>query len=240
LADVATASDSDGGIAIVQLLDQNFGAALVCSRLIEVSGILCEVAEAARQVRPIVGYFGVPGRQLLLDLDGPLEVVNPFRVPPCRHLRVAEVIVVDRLHRESAEAERDYRRAGQVLLDAMAISRRFREEGQRAEQWELYRGDDPAAGPAGRNGEAATAGQKPYSPVESYQAPLRPSDHCTGRNTGTTRLGLAHCHEGLGQLVLAWKVIRRWGIRGLRRILRSERVFSSEWLGYGIVVGTRR
>jgi SAM-dependent methyltransferase len=44
----------------------------------------------------------------------------------------------------------------------------------------------------------------------------------------------------IGQLVLAWKIIRRWGIRGLRRILRSQRVFSSEQLGYGIVVGTRR
>jgi SAM-dependent methyltransferase len=44
----------------------------------------------------------------------------------------------------------------------------------------------------------------------------------------------------VGQLVLAWKIIRRWGIRGLRRILRSERVFSSERLGYGIVVGTKR
>jgi hypothetical protein len=44
----------------------------------------------------------------------------------------------------------------------------------------------------------------------------------------------------MGQLALAWKIIRRWGIRGLRRILRSERVFSSEQLGYGIVVGTRR
>lgn len=44
----------------------------------------------------------------------------------------------------------------------------------------------------------------------------------------------------IGQLLLAWKIIRRWGIRGLRRILRSERVFSSKQLGYGIVVGTRR
>ena len=44
----------------------------------------------------------------------------------------------------------------------------------------------------------------------------------------------------MGQLALAWKVIRRWGFRGLRRILRSERVFSSKQLGYGIVVGTRR
>ena len=45
---------------------------------------------------------------------------------------------------------------------------------------------------------------------------------------------------GMGQLALAWKIIRRWGFRGLRRILRSERVFSSAQLGYGIVVGTRR
>src|SRR6516225_774908 len=44
----------------------------------------------------------------------------------------------------------------------------------------------------------------------------------------------------MGQLALAWKIIRRWGIRGLRRILRSERVLSSKQLGYGIVVGTRR
>ena len=44
----------------------------------------------------------------------------------------------------------------------------------------------------------------------------------------------------MGQLALAWKIIRRWGFRGLRRILRSERVFSSEQLGYGIVVGSRR
>jgi hypothetical protein len=33
---------------------------------------------------------------------------------------------------------------------------------------------------------------------------------------------------------------RRRGGRGLPRILRSERVFSSKQLGYGTVVGTRR
>jgi SAM-dependent methyltransferase len=44
----------------------------------------------------------------------------------------------------------------------------------------------------------------------------------------------------MGQFALAWKVIRRWGFRGLRRIHCSERVFSSEQLGYGIVVGTKR
>lgn len=42
------------------------------------------------------------------------------------------------------------------------------------------------------------------------------------------------------RLALALKVIRRWGIRGLWSVLQSERVFSSERLGYGIVVGTKR
>jgi len=42
-----------------------------------------------------------------------------------------------------------------------------------------------------------------------------------------------------GQLALALKVIRRWGIRGARSVLQSSRVFSSDYLGYGIVVGTR-
>ena len=36
------------------------------------------------------------------------------------------------------------------------------------------------------------------------------------------------------------KSMHRWGVHGLQRILRSERVFSSKQLGYGIVVGTRR
>jgi SAM-dependent methyltransferase len=43
-----------------------------------------------------------------------------------------------------------------------------------------------------------------------------------------------------GQLALFWKILRRWGVHGLRRVLRSERVFASRHLGYGIVVGTRR
>lgn len=41
-------------------------------------------------------------------------------------------------------------------------------------------------------------------------------------------------------MLLAWKIIRRWGFRGLRRIRHSERVFSSEQLDYGTMVGTRR
>jgi ubiquinone/menaquinone biosynthesis C-methylase UbiE len=42
-----------------------------------------------------------------------------------------------------------------------------------------------------------------------------------------------------GQLILALKIVRRWGLRGLWRVLKSERVFASEFLGYGIVVGTK-
>ncbi|NVK42826.1 MAG: class I SAM-dependent methyltransferase [Oceanospirillaceae bacterium] len=43
----------------------------------------------------------------------------------------------------------------------------------------------------------------------------------------------------LGQLQLAFRVIRRWGLSGLWKVLQSERVFSSKFLGYGIVIGTR-
>ena len=42
-----------------------------------------------------------------------------------------------------------------------------------------------------------------------------------------------------GHAVLAWKILRRWGVGGLWTILRSERVFSSKQLGYGILVGTK-
>ncbi len=44
----------------------------------------------------------------------------------------------------------------------------------------------------------------------------------------------------MGQMALAWRIVRLWGIRGLWRIVRSERVFSSKHLGYGIVVGMKR
>lgn len=43
----------------------------------------------------------------------------------------------------------------------------------------------------------------------------------------------------LGQLSLALKVMRRWGLGGARRIWQSQRVFSSNQLGYCLVVGTR-
>lgn len=43
----------------------------------------------------------------------------------------------------------------------------------------------------------------------------------------------------VGQVGLGVGVIRRWGLRGLWRVLRSQQVFSSRFLGYGIVVGTK-
>ncbi len=42
------------------------------------------------------------------------------------------------------------------------------------------------------------------------------------------------------QLSLVLKIIRRWGVRGLWRVLQSQRVFSSDLLGYVLVVGTKR
>lgn len=43
----------------------------------------------------------------------------------------------------------------------------------------------------------------------------------------------------LGQIGLTLKIIRRWGVRGAWTVWRSERVFTSQHLGYGLVVGTR-
>ena len=43
-----------------------------------------------------------------------------------------------------------------------------------------------------------------------------------------------------GQIVLVMRIIRRWGLRGAWKVLRSERVFSSDLLGYVLVVGTKR
>ena len=40
-------------------------------------------------------------------------------------------------------------------------------------------------------------------------------------------------------LMLAFKVCRRWGLRGLSKALQSERIFSGEFTGYGIVIGTK-
>jgi arsenite methyltransferase len=42
-----------------------------------------------------------------------------------------------------------------------------------------------------------------------------------------------------GQLTLTMRIIQRWGLRGAWRIFRSERVFSSDHLGYALVAGTK-
>ncbi|WP_346837581.1 class I SAM-dependent methyltransferase [Microbulbifer sp. SAOS-129_SWC] len=43
-----------------------------------------------------------------------------------------------------------------------------------------------------------------------------------------------------GQLRLALQIIRRWGLRGAWGVFRSERLLSSDCLGYGLVVGRKR
>jgi len=48
------------------------------------------------------------------------------------------------------------------------------------------------------------------------------------------RMGLA------GQAKVALRVLRRWGPRGLARVLRSERVYASGMVGYALVVGRKR
>ena len=42
-----------------------------------------------------------------------------------------------------------------------------------------------------------------------------------------------------GQLKLWLKIVRRWGILGLRNIWSSERIFQSQYTGYGIIVGRK-
>lgn len=50
----------------------------------------------------------------------------------------------------------------------------------------------------------------------------------------------SHRQMGLGGLLRAGiEAWRAWGLRGLWRVLRSERIFASRHLGYGIVVGRR-
>lgn len=41
------------------------------------------------------------------------------------------------------------------------------------------------------------------------------------------------------KLTLVLRILRRWGVQGLRRVLQSERVFSSGLLGYGMLVGIK-
>lgn len=42
-----------------------------------------------------------------------------------------------------------------------------------------------------------------------------------------------------GQLRAAGRVVRRWGVGGLGRVLASERLFRSKYLGYGMFVGVK-
>lgn len=43
----------------------------------------------------------------------------------------------------------------------------------------------------------------------------------------------------LGQIALTMRIVKRWGLRGAVKVLRSERVFGSRYLGYVIVVGVK-
>jgi arsenite methyltransferase len=42
-----------------------------------------------------------------------------------------------------------------------------------------------------------------------------------------------------GQLKIFLKIARIWGIRGLRKVWESERIFESRYTGYGIIVGRK-
>lgn len=64
--------------------------------------------------------------------------------------------------------------------------------------------------------------------VDDRSALLRPSMEQMSSQVGFLR-----------RLKLFWTVVRRWGAGGLVRVLRSERIFLSPFLGYGIVVGRK-
>ncbi len=42
-----------------------------------------------------------------------------------------------------------------------------------------------------------------------------------------------------GYLRTGVKILKRWGIQGLQRVLESERIFGSEHLGYSLIVGRK-
>lgn len=44
----------------------------------------------------------------------------------------------------------------------------------------------------------------------------------------------------IGQAVLTLKILQQWGLTGVRRIWKSEHVFSNTSLGYGLVAGSKR
>ncbi len=42
-----------------------------------------------------------------------------------------------------------------------------------------------------------------------------------------------------GYLRAVFTVLWRWGVGGVLRVLESERIFGSRWLGYALIVGTK-
>jgi len=42
-----------------------------------------------------------------------------------------------------------------------------------------------------------------------------------------------------GQLRIGMKVFQKWGIKGIKTILESERIFQSQYTGYGIIIGRK-
>ena len=42
-----------------------------------------------------------------------------------------------------------------------------------------------------------------------------------------------------GQLRIGMKVFQKWGIKGAKTILESERIFKSPYTGYSIIVGRK-
>ena len=44
----------------------------------------------------------------------------------------------------------------------------------------------------------------------------------------------------VGYIKTIAKILRRWGLRGVARVLESEKIIGSEHLGYALVVGQKR
>jgi hypothetical protein len=42
-----------------------------------------------------------------------------------------------------------------------------------------------------------------------------------------------------GGIKVLFEIIHLWGIKGLRKILQSQQIFASEYMGYGVVVGRK-
>ncbi len=42
-----------------------------------------------------------------------------------------------------------------------------------------------------------------------------------------------------GQLRIGMKVFQKWGIKGVKTIMETEKIFKSHFTGYGIIVGCK-